>query len=261
MAMTETRISTAPSGIALARGTTRRRFLTWPAVTAAAAFTPAMLGSASAQTGSLPGSTGPTGSGSLGSLGHGSDLLTLGVASSDPLPDSVVLWTRLAPSPLEPGGGMPALPVPVDREVATDTSFRNIDGGGTDLALPENAHSVHVTVNGLQPWTEYHYRFRAQGQITDPADTRTHEPLVVILHLGDYLYEGDHRKSDARNTRDIDFTVTREPYTLDEYRLQYSLYKREPELQAAHRAAPWIVTIDDHEVDNNWAGRPEISLS
>ncbi|MDN6439334.1 MAG: alkaline phosphatase D family protein [Corynebacterium nuruki] len=292
--MTDTRISTAPSGITLTRGTTRRRFLTWSAVTAAAAFAPAMLGSADAQTGSLTGttgSTGPGGSGSLGSAGHGADLFSLGIASGDPLPDSVILWTRLAPSPLEPGGGMPPLPVPVDWEVATDPSFRRIVARGTEIALPDNAHSVHVTVNGLQPWTEYHYRFRARGQITDPgrtkttpaagqslpalsfawascqnwvnglwtaytdlADTTSHGPLDVILHLGDYIYEGDHRKSDARDTRDIDFSVTREPYTLDEYRLRYSLYKREPELQTAHRAAPWIVTMDDHEVDNNWAG-------
>jgi alkaline phosphatase D len=40
------------------------------------------------------------------------NLFTLGIASGDPAPDGVVLWTRLAPDPLH-GGGMPARSVPV----------------------------------------------------------------------------------------------------------------------------------------------------
>jgi alkaline phosphatase D len=79
---------------------------------------------------------------------------TLGVASGDPLPNSVVLWTRLAPDPLN-GGGMPPYTVPVQWQIAADESMRQIVKSGTEIAIPDFAHSVHVDVRGLQPGRHY----------------------------------------------------------------------------------------------------------
>ena len=75
---------------------------------------------------------------------------TLGVASGDPLPDGVVLWTRLAPKPLD-GGGMPMANIDVDWEIARDPRFSSIAQKGTTVARPEVGHSVHVEVSGLEP--------------------------------------------------------------------------------------------------------------
>jgi alkaline phosphatase D len=88
---------------------------------------------------------------------------TLGVASGDPWPDSVVLWTRLAPEPLA-GGGMPMANVEVGWEVARDASFRDVAAKGTTIARPELGHSVHVEVGGLDAGREYWYRFRAGSE-------------------------------------------------------------------------------------------------
>ena len=82
---------------------------------------------------------------------------TLGVASGDPLPDGVVLWTRLAPEPLD-GGGMPRFPSRCCRG-GGGRAIRRIVKRGTALALPELAHSVHVDVRGLEPGRGYCYRF------------------------------------------------------------------------------------------------------
>src|SRR5438270_6221412 len=87
------------------------------------------------------------------------DPFTLGVASGDPLPGGVVLWTRLAPKPID-GGGMPMALVDVDWEVARDARFQSIAQRGTAVARPELGHSVHVEVDGLEPAREYWYRFR-----------------------------------------------------------------------------------------------------
>lgn len=93
-------------------------------------------------------------------------VFTLGVASGDPLPDAVVLWTRLAPDPLN-GGGMPDRAVPVQWEIAEDSRFRKPVRRGLAQALPEYGHSVHVDVRGLRPGRAYWYRFRVDGQLTD----------------------------------------------------------------------------------------------
>ena len=76
---------------------------------------------------------------------------TLGVASGDPLPHQVVIWTRLAPAPQEPGGGMPKRPVLVYWEVANDEGFRRVVRKGITFARPQYGHSVHVDVWGLKP--------------------------------------------------------------------------------------------------------------
>ncbi|HEY0945676.1 MAG TPA: alkaline phosphatase D family protein [Opitutaceae bacterium] len=205
---------------------------------------------------------------------------TLGIASGDPAPDSVVLWTRLAPRPLEPGGGMPPEPVEVTWEIADDERMTRHVHGGTALADPEWAHAVHVEVGGLQPDRWYWYRFRVGGEASPVGRTRTlpavgvmperlrfafascqkyeigyytayehmaRESLDLIVHLGDYIYEkGDGGKAVRPHG-------TPEIITLDDYRRRYAVYKTDPALQAAHAMAPWIVTWDDHELSNNYA--------
>jgi alkaline phosphatase D len=208
------------------------------------------------------------------------DVFRLGVASGDPLPDAVVLWTRLAPEPLT-GGGMPARNVPVEWEIAEDERFTRRRRTGIAPARPELAHSVHVDVRGLRPDTAYFYRFRTGGQISPVGRTRTApslgarpralrfafascqdyqagfytayqhlaaEDLAFVAFLGDYIYEGPRNAAAARQHEG-----TGEPYTLEQYRNRHGQYKTDPDLQAAHAAFPWIVTFDDHEVDNNWA--------
>ncbi|MFN5530239.1 MAG: alkaline phosphatase D family protein [Planctomycetaceae bacterium] len=206
-------------------------------------------------------------------------LFTLGVASGDPAETGAVLWTRLAPEPLE-GGGMPRENVAVDWVVAHDEQLTQIVQQGTAMATPQGAHSVHVEVAGLQPDHWYWYQFRALGQESPRGRTRTapaagalparlrfgvascqhfetglytayehmaaqHPDLVV--HLGDYIYEGPGRVGQVRRH------VGKELQSLDDYRNRHAQYKTDPALQAMHAAVPWIVTWDDHEVDNNYA--------
>lgn len=210
-----------------------------------------------------------------------SDPFTLGVASGDPLPSAVVIWTRLAPEPLEKDGGLPDRHIPVNWKVATDEELHNVVKSGAAHARPENAHSIHVDVQGLEPRTEYYYQFRA-GQATSPiGQTKTaptpstsvdefnfgftscqryvaghytshkhlaEEDLDVVFHLGDYIYEDDGQGTLGRGHE-----PPRECQTLADYRIRYAQYKSDPNLKAAHAAFPWIVTWDDHEVVNNYA--------
>ncbi|GGN95313.1 MULTISPECIES: alkaline phosphatase D family protein [Haloarcula] len=216
-----------------------------------------------------------------------SDPFSLGIASGDPLPESVILWTRLAPSPLERGGGMPEKKVPVTWTVAEAADMRPVVQTGTVFARPENAHAVHVDVRDLDPDTEYYYQFSAGGHRSTVGRTKTapapgaipdefrfafascqawydgfytpyshmaEDELDLVVHLGDYIYEyGIGPDGGVRNTS-VPQAYRAEPTTLDRYRLQYGLYKSDPDLRAAHASAPWLVTRDDHEVDNNWAG-------
>ncbi|MBF6354966.1 alkaline phosphatase D family protein [Nocardia higoensis] len=212
------------------------------------------------------------------------DPFTLGVASGDPAPDSVVLWTRLAPDPLAPDGhgGMMNAPVSVDYEIAHDEHFRSVVRRGTAVATRELAHSVHPEIHGLEPDRWYHYRFRAGSVISPVGRTRTApargqaverlrfafascqawsagyftayehlaaEDLELVVHLGDYIYE----KSWRHNRLDEPAVLTGEATDLTGYRLRYAQGKAEQPLRDAHAAFPWIVTFDDHEVDNNWA--------
>jgi len=202
----------------------------------------------------------------------------LGVASGEPAADGVVLWTRLLDLPGDPGAGLP-----VRWEVATDDSFRSIVRRGEAAALAELGHSVHVEVEGLEPGRDYWYRFHAAGATSPAGRTRTApapgalpdrldfvfvscqhyergwytgfrhmaaESPALVIHLGDYIYESGPGDGDDL----VRLHDTEEPRTLDGYRARYALYKRDPDLQAAHAAAPWVFTPDDHEVDNDWAG-------
>jgi alkaline phosphatase D len=209
----------------------------------------------------------------------GRRLYTLGVASGEPLPGSVVIWTRLAPDPLG-GGGMPPEPVRVRWEVAADEAMRKVVKRGTATARPEFAHSLHVEVMGLEPHRWYWYRFDAGGEASPVGRTRTApsagagldrfrlaftscqnyqhgyftayrhlaaEDLDLVVHLGDYIYEGRVRRNKVRRHNSGDCE------TLADYRNRYALYKLDPDLQAAHAAFPWYAVSDDHEVRNDYA--------
>src|SRR5690606_21505879 len=104
------------------------------------------------------------------------DPFTLGVASGDPLPGSVLIWTRLAPSPFAPDGGLGQQRVEVSWEVALDEGLALVVRSGTALALPEYAHSVRADVTGLEPGTPYYYRFRTGAWISPAGRTRTAPP-------------------------------------------------------------------------------------
>src|SRR4051812_38411966 len=104
----------------------------------------------------------------------------LGVASGDPLSDGVVLWTRLAPKPLE-RGGMPMANVPVAWEVARDPQFRQIALKGDTLARPELGHSVHVEVSGLEAGREYWYRFHAGDEVSQVGRAKTAPPAGAAV--------------------------------------------------------------------------------
>ncbi|MET9120871.1 alkaline phosphatase D family protein [Streptomyces sp. NPDC004528] len=208
-------------------------------------------------------------------------VFALGVASGDPLPDAVVIWTRLAPDPLA-GGGMPDRAVSVEWEVAEDARFRKPVRRGVARALPAYGHSVHVDVRGLRPGRAYWYRFRASGRLSPVGRTRTaphphsrggslrvalascqnwqngyFTPYAdmlgqdpdVVLFVGDYIYESAPSATAVRRHEG-----TGEPYSLVEYRNRYAQYRTDPHLAAMHAAAPWVVTFDDHEVDNDFAG-------
>ncbi|MGZ5139915.1 MAG: alkaline phosphatase D family protein [Burkholderiales bacterium] len=207
------------------------------------------------------------------------DPYTLGVASGYPHAGGMTLWTRLAPRPLA-GGGMPQSPIEVAWEVATDEVFRDIAAKGTTIASPALAHSVHVDVRGLEPARPYWYRFRSSDAVSPTGRARTapapqdassrlrfafaacqqyehgyytayrhmaREDLDLVVHLGDYIYEATWGRNLVRAHG------AGQAYTLDEYRNRYTLYKSDADLQAAHAAFAWIVTWDDHEVQNDYA--------
>src|SRR5262245_6467547 len=209
----------------------------------------------------------------------GASPFTLGVASGHPLPDGVVLWTRLAPDPLH-GGGMPDAPVTPAWDVAAGHRFERTVQPGRVHAVAEYAHAVHVEVRGLEPGRWYWYRFRAGGEVSPTGRTRTApaavapldrlrfafascqhyeqgyftayrhlvaEDVDLVVHLGDYIYESSTSRDRVRVHPEP------EPITLDDYRARYALYKSDPDLQAAHAAYPWVVTWDDHEVANDYA--------
>lgn len=210
-------------------------------------------------------------------LSFSADPYTLGVASGAPRQDSVILWTRLAPRPLEEGG-MPAVPVEVEWQVAEDEGFARIAARGVVQATAELAHSVHAEAGGLRPDRVYWYRFRAGSAVSQVGRTRTApaagntrfrfafascqqyehgyfaayrdmaaRDLDLIVHLGDYIYE---KSWGSRHVRQHGVGI---PTTLPEFRNRYALYKTDADLQAAHAAFPWLSIWDDHEVADDYA--------
>jgi alkaline phosphatase D len=201
----------------------------------------------------------------------------LGVASGYPSPSGIVLWTRLT--------GVDPVPVALKWELAADEGFKSMVRSGEALAQPEWLHSVHVEVDGLEPERWYWYRFTAGDARSRVGRTRTSPPSGkvggrmrfafascqqyeqgyfgayrhiiaddpdLVVFLGDYIYESSWGRDHVRSHG------TPEPYTLEDYRARHALYRSDPDLQDAHAACPWILTWDDHEVDNDYADdRPE----
>ena len=267
----------APELRAVARHIGRRRFLTATGAAAALAFAV-----------NVP-TAGVASAAELDVSKITEDPFTLGVASGDPLPGSVLLWTRLAPAPYQPDGGLPAERVTVHWELAHDDRFRRIVRRGAATAHPEFDHTVHVEVDKLGADRVFYYRFRTGTWISETGRTRTapathaqvsgltfaavscqaytdgyftayghlaEDDVDVVFHLGDYLYEyavnsvGGYRKYTDRT---LPAVFNHETLTLEDYRLRYALYKSDPDLRAAHAAHPFVVTWDDHETENNYA--------
>jgi alkaline phosphatase D len=199
----------------------------------------------------------------------------LGVASGAPAADGMVLWTRLVAPELA------VQPVAVRWEIADDEAFQRVVQRGQAEARPELAHSVHVEAAGLEADRGYFYRFQAGGWMSPAGRTRTlprpdaavarlklafascqrwehgyfgayrhmrDDAPDAVLFLGDYLYEYPSAPGAVRATDGVWCA------TLDDYRRRYALYKGDAHLQAMHAACPWIVTWDDHEVQNDYAG-------
>ena len=201
----------------------------------------------------------------------------LGVASGRPTPGSIVLWTRLMAAERSERLGAP---ISVDWAIAEDEAMRRIVHSGQAIAEARWAHSVHVEVGGLKPGRHYWYRFTVRGVASPVGRTKTAPELTerlaalnfafascqqyeqgyytafhhmaaddidLVVHLGDYIYDSSWGRDLVRHQDGGRAT------TLDQYRNRYALYKSDKDLQVAHVAHPWIVTWDDHEVDNNYA--------
>ena len=123
------------------------------------------------------------------------DPFALGVASGDPTPSGVVLWTRLVPA----AHGAPLAPLTVHWELADDAGFRRIVQRGQALALPEWGHSVHVEVQGLAPSRWYHYRFHCGDAVSATGRTRTAPaPLDLPARLRMKTQRPDRPHTSAR---------------------------------------------------------------
>jgi alkaline phosphatase D len=216
-----------------------------------------------------------------------------GVASGDPLPDGVVIWTRITPSPdALPGSGVGA-PATVRWEVGTDETFATVVRSGSVTATAESDHTVKVDVTGLRPAQDYHYRFTAPDGTRSPSGrTRTapatdadvarlrfgvvscanweagwfsayrhladRDDLDAVIHLGDYLYEYGRGEYGGRNGSVRLHDPAHEIVSLADYRIRHAQYKTDPDLQALHARVPFIVTWDDHETANDaWSGGAE----
>jgi alkaline phosphatase D len=203
----------------------------------------------------------------------------LGVASGDPNSSGFVIWTRLAPKPLD-GGGMPNETIEVGWQIAEDESFSKVVSKGTAVANPQWAHSVHVEVDGLAPDRWYWYQFKCGNDTSPKGRARTfpkaelspqslkfafascqhfetglytayehmlREDLDLVVHLGDNIYEGPGRDNQLRKH------VGGKLITLEDYRNRHAQYRGDSHLAAMHAACPWLVTWDDHEFENNYA--------
>ncbi|MFE5795135.1 alkaline phosphatase D family protein [Streptomyces sp. NPDC056503] len=262
--MTSHSISPAP---------TRRTVVKAAAVTAVAA--PALLGTAAPALADAP-----------------APAFLHGVASGDPLPDGVLLWTRVTPSPeAVPGSGLGA-DLRVDWEVAEDRSFARVVASGSATAGAAADHTVKADVRGLRPATTYFFRFTAGATVSATGRTRTapavdsaapgvrfgvvscanyeaghfaayrhlaaRADLDAVLHLGDYIYEyASGVYPEAKDT-----VRTHEPrheiVSLADYRTRHGRYKTDPDLQALHAAHPVVAIWDDHEFANDaWTGGAE----
>ncbi|MEV0980564.1 alkaline phosphatase D family protein [Streptomyces sp. NPDC049915] len=212
-----------------------------------------------------------------------------GVASGDPLPDGILLWTRVTPVPEAiPGSGV-GPDTEVAWVVATDRALTNVVAQGSLTATAASDHTVKADVRGLKPATDYWFRFSAGGTDSPVARTRTtpaadtavanlrfgvvscanweaghfaayrhlaaRSDLDAWLHLGDYIYEYRSGEYAARGTVVRPHAPAHEILTLADYRIRHATYKTDPDLQALHLRAPVVAIWDDHEfADNAWSG-------
>ena len=211
----------------------------------------------------------------------------LGVTSGDPTSDGFVIWTRVAPNPLEPHGGMPLAVLPVAWEVATDSGFGSIVARGEELARPELGHSVHVEVSGLQPDRVYYYRFTVEGERSLRGRARTlpltatspsalkfgvcgcqnfedgffgayrhlaREDLAFVYHYGDFIYEyrQDYEYVGGLPVYPVRQHAYRDLMDVADYRIAYGQQLTDVDLQAARSSHVFLSSFDDHEIVNDW---------
>lgn len=215
-----------------------------------------------------------------------------GVASGDPLPDGILLWTRVTPTPeAVPGSGL-GPDVEVSWTVALDKAFMNVVAKGSTTASAASDHTVKADLRGLKPATDYWFRFSSGGTDSPAARTRTapatdaavpgmrfgvascanweaghfsayrhlaaRGDLDAWLHLGDYIYEYGTGEYGTRGAVVRPHAPAHEILTLADYRMRHGRYKTDPDLQALHAAAPVIAIWDDHEIANDgWSGGAE----
>ncbi|MFF8033945.1 alkaline phosphatase D family protein [Streptomyces sp. NPDC016626] len=215
-----------------------------------------------------------------------------GVASGDPLPDGILLWTRVTPVPEAiPGSGL-GPDTEVSWTVARDRAFTHVVARGAVVATAASDHTVKADVRGLAPATDYWFRFSAGGTGSPVARTRTapaadaavtglrfgvvscsnweaghfsayrhlaaRNDLDAWLHLGDYLYEYGTGEYGTRGGTVRPHTPAHEIVTLADYRVRHGSYKTDPDLQALHHRAPVVAIWDDHEIANDaWSGGAE----
>nr|WP_223189783.1 alkaline phosphatase D family protein [Streptomyces sp. TRM68416] len=215
-----------------------------------------------------------------------------GVASGDPLPDGVLLWTRVTPVPeATPGSGI-GPDTEVRWTVATDKAFTNVVAKGSTTATAASDHTVKADIRGLRPATDYWFRFSSGGTDSPAARTRTapaadasvanlrfgvvscanweaghfsayrhlaaRGDLDAWLHLGDYIYEYGTGEYGTRGTVVRPHAPAHEILTLADYRTRHGRYKTDPDLQSLHAAAPCVAIWDDHEIANDaWSGGAE----
>ena len=217
-----------------------------------------------------------------------------GIASGDPLPDAVLLWTRVTPTADSLPGSGAGPRVAVGWQVASDPGFRRVVAHGSTVTGPERDHTVKVDARGLVPATAYYYRFTLDRTTSPVGRTRTapaptsspdrlrfalvscsnweagyfsayrhlaaRGDLDAVLHLGDYVYEyGTGQYAYGKSDTVVrPHEPTHEVLGLADYRQRHAQYKTDPDLQALHAAVPWVTTWDDHETANDaWSGGAE----
>lgn len=200
-----------------------------------------------------------------------------GVASGDPTASAVVIWTRVSTN----SGGA----VPVEWMVATDRAMKRVVRSGSAMAFPSRDYTVKADATGLKPGMTYYYAFTANAVMSPVGKTKTapigkikalnvalvscsnypagyfnaykaiadRSDVDLVIHVGDYIYE----YGAGGYATDFGAKVGRVPepaheiVSLSDYRTRYAQYRTDPDLQAAHATAPWVVTWDDHEVTND----------
>ncbi|MFD1661176.1 alkaline phosphatase D family protein [Streptomyces caeni] len=212
-----------------------------------------------------------------------------GVASGDPLPDGVLLWTRVTPTAEAVPGSGTGPDTEVRWTVARDRALTDVVATGSLTATAASDHTVKADIRGLEPATDYWFRFSAGGTDSPVARTRTapaadaavtglrfgvvscanweagyfasyrhlaaRGDLDAWLHLGDYIYEYGTGDYGTRGTVVRPHAPAHEILTLADYRTRHGRYKTDPDLQALHAKAPVIAIWDDHEFANDtWSG-------